>query len=199
MRIWLFHPLVFYPLAILMAAGLILVSLAPQAWPRAPQAQAGKIQDGAVVLETSAFSAPAESPEQSYYVTRDIWGDARLLHIAVHPGHPNPSPSEQGLRILLTPETAARLHNRPVTLEVTYNPVPVNAATGLAASLEGAGAANWVSQPIAPQSGVVRFQLPANPSVNAIGLRAISAGVDQAYGVEIVRIRAIPGSPVAGG
>ncbi|MES1156559.1 MAG: hypothetical protein ABUL73_02160 [Alphaproteobacteria bacterium] len=199
MRLWLFHPLVFYPLAILFAAGLILISLAPQAWPRAPELQAGEIQNGAVVLETGAFTAPATGDGQSLYVTRDIWGDARYLHIAVEPNRGNPTPGEQGVRILLKPATAALLQNRPVTLEVTYNPVAVNAATGLAASLEGDGPSNWVSQSIAAQTTTVRFQLPARATVDAIGLRAISTEQDQAYGVEIVRIRAIPGSPLAGG
>jgi hypothetical protein len=34
--------------------------------------------------------------------------------------------------------------------------------------------------------------LPAQSTVNAIGLRAVSTGSDQAYGLEITRIRIIP-------
>lgn len=198
MRIWLFHPLIFYPVVLLLAAGVVLLSMAPQAWPRPAVAQAGQVADGAVILTGGAFTAPDPSPDQSMYVVRDIWGDAQSLHIAVLPNQPPPTPAEQGVRILLKPETAAMLQDRPVTLEISYRPVPVNAATGLAASLQGIGPADWVIQPIAPQSGVVRFQLPAAASVEAIGLRAISTNQDQAYGVEIVSIRAIP-APATGG
>ncbi|HVY85064.1 MAG TPA: hypothetical protein VG943_08015 [Caulobacterales bacterium] len=199
MRNWLFHPLVFYPLVLLLAAGCIVASLAPQLWPKPPAAQAGLVQSGAVLIQGAAFDTPDPSPDQNMTVGRDVWGHAQTLRIAVLPNQPSPSPAEQGVRILLTPQTAALLQDRPVTLEVTYRPVPVNAATGLAVSLQGIGPADWVTQPIAPQSGTVRFQLPASANVEAIGLRAMSSAQDQAYGVEIVRIRAVPNSPAAGG
>ena len=75
---------------------------------------------------------------------------------------------------------------------VTYTPSPVNAASGLAVSLQGGGPAEWVAQDIPPQPNTVRFELPAQEAVNAIGLRALSSNNDQAYGLEITRIRVIP-------
>ncbi|MES1201518.1 MAG: hypothetical protein ABUS57_08725 [Pseudomonadota bacterium] len=199
MRNWLFHPLIFYPVVLLLAGGLIVASLAPQLWPKPAAAQAGLVQNGALVLQGAAFDTPDPSPDQNMTVVRDVWGHPQSLRIAVLPNQPSPTPAEQGVRILLTPESAARLQDKPVTVEVTYRPVPVNAATGLAVSLQGIGPAEWVSQPIAPQSGTVRFQLPAGTGVEAIGLRAISSAQDQAYGLEIVRIRAVTNSPQAGG
>jgi hypothetical protein len=192
MRNWLFHPLVFYPLVLILGAAVIFISLAPQAWPRAAEAQAGTLTPEAIVLEGASLTAPDPSPDQEMYVVRDIWGNAQSLRVAVLPDMPEPTPAEQGVRILLSPETAARLDDRPVAVEVSYRPVPINAANGLAVSLQGIGPADWVIKPIAPEAGTVRFELPASFAINAIGLRAMSNGADQAYGVEIVRIRVIP-------
>lgn len=197
MRTFLFHPLVFYPLIALVAALVILVSLRPFSHTRDPEPVAGIIQEGAVVLEGASFNTPDPSPEQHMVVDRSFWGEARALRIAVLPNQPPPTPAEQGVRILLTPETAALLDGMPVTVDISYRPVPINAAPALAVSLQGIGPADWVIQPIPPQAGTVRFQLPAGFAVDAIGLRAISEATDQAYGVEIVSIRATPNGPAA--
>jgi hypothetical protein len=77
---------------------------------------------------------------------------------------------------------------------VTYNPIPINAASELAVSLQGIGPADWVSQPSPPQTGTLTFQLPPQFAVNAIGLRALSGNADQAYGLEITLVRVIPGA-----
>jgi hypothetical protein len=193
MRHWTFHPLVFYPAIALIAALVILISLKPQNWPREPAPTAGAVAGGALILERAAFNAPDGSPDQTMTVVRDFWGRPQALRIAVLPGQPDPSPAETGARILLTPESAALLDDKPVAVEVTYRPLPVNAAQSLAVSLQGIGPADWVIQPIPPQPGTVRFQLPPGFAVNAVGLRAVSPGADQAYGVEIVRVRAVPG------
>lgn len=193
MRTWLFHPLVFYPLAILLAAGVIAFSLRPQSWPREPAAVSATIaDDGALIFEGEAFDSPANGPEQHLTVIRDTWGNAQSLHIAQLPGQPLPTPADQGARLLMTPEQAATIEDQPVLVEVAYNPLPVNAATGLAVSLQGVGPADWVCQEAPPQPGVLRFELPPQIAVNAIGLRALSEGEDQAYGLEIVRVRIAP-------
>jgi len=192
MRHWLFHPLIFYPLAILMAGLLIAASVQPQKWPRAPEAVAAQTADGALVYAGPGFDSPAPAPQQEMTVTRDFWGRAETLRIAIKPEQGEPAADEQGVRIMMTAEDAARVENRPVAVEVTYNASPVNAATGLAVSLQGAGPAVWVSQDIPPEPNTVRFALPAQAGVNAIGLRALSSDNDQNYGVEITRIRVIP-------
>lgn len=194
MRSWLFHPLVFYPLILVLAALVIAVSLRPQAWPREPAPVAAQVVGTALVFEGEAFNSPAVGAEQNMSVVRDFWGAAQALRIAQKPGQPPPTPAEQGARLLLTPAQAALIEDRPVTVEVTYNPIPINAASELAVSLQGIGPAEWVSQPSPPQTGTLTFQLPPQFAVNAIGLRALSGNADQAYGLEITRVRVIPGA-----
>lgn len=192
MRNWLFHPLLFYPLAILLAALVIVISVRPQAWPREPAPVAAVVENGALVFEDGGFNSPAIGAEQDMTVVRDFWGQAQALRIAQLPSQPPPTPAEQGARLLLTPEQAALIDDKPVTVEVSYNPLPVNAANGLAVSLQGIGPADWVSQPAPAEPSTLRFELPAQFAVNAIGLRALSEGVDQAYGLEITRVRVTP-------
>lgn len=192
MRHWLFHPLVFYPLAIVLAVLVIGISVRPQSWPREPAPVEAAEANGALVFEGAGFNSPAVGAEQDMTVVRDFWGRAQALRIAQLPSQPPPTPAEQGARLLLTPEQAALIDDRPVTVEVTYNPLPINSASGLAVSLQGIGPADWVSQPAPPETTTLRFELPPQFAVNAIGLRALSQGTDQSYGVEITRVRVIP-------
>ncbi|GIK47418.1 MAG: hypothetical protein KJZ75_06235 [Hyphomonadaceae bacterium] len=192
MRTWFFHPLVFYPLAILLAALAIVISVKPQSWPREPAPVAAKVENGALVFEGEGFNSPAVGAEQDMTVVRDFWGRAQTLRIAQLPGQPPPTPAEQGVRLLLTDEQAAMIDDRPVTVEVSYEPSQINAASGLAVSLQGIGPADWASQPAPAEPATLRFELPAQFAVNAIGLRALSGGTDQAYALEITRVRVTP-------
>lgn len=192
MRHWLFHPLIFYPLATLLAVLVIALSIQPQSWPREPAEVAGEMDGGTLVLAGAAFSTPAVGAEQAINVKRDFWGRSLSLMIAQLPGQPPPTPAEQGARILLTPERIALIDDKPLIVEVSYLPLPVNAASGLAVSVQGIGPAEWTPLPAPPQPGTLRFELPAQFAVNAIGLRALSEGTDQAYGLEITRVRVTP-------
>jgi len=192
MRHWILHPLIFYPVMIVLAALVVTISLRPQSWPKEPVAAAAHIADGALVYAGAAFDAPAPAPEQHLTVTRDFFGNPENLRIAILPEHGEPTANEQGVRILMTPEDAALIANRPVTIEVAYNALPVNATWGLAVSLQGAGPAQWVIHPTPTDAHVVSFELPAQNSVNALGLRAFNQGADTAFGLEITRIRVIP-------
>jgi hypothetical protein len=192
MRHWIFHPLIFYPLAIIAAALLIGISLQPQKWERPPAPVTAAQAENTLVYAGRAFDSPDPTPEQHMTVVRNFWGRPLALRIAVLPDQPAPTPNDQGVRLLMTPEDAARIDDRPVTVEVTYNPSPVNAASGLAVSLQGGKAAAWVTQDAPPEPNTLRFELPASAAVNAIGLRAISADRDQASGIEITRIRVTP-------
>lgn len=192
MRHWIFHPLLFYPLVLIVAGGVILFSLRPLDWITEPRPQAGEIIEGAIVLRGDAFDAPDGSPDQVFNVNRNAFGQAQSLAIAVLPNMPAPTPAERGVRVLLTPETGAVLDNKPTTITIAYRPLPVNNATSLAVSLQGIGPAEWVIQPLTEQAGVLRFDLPAQFALEAIGLRAISSETDQNYGVEILEIRATP-------
>ncbi len=192
MRLWIFHPLVFYPLAALLALLVVGVSVQPLAWPRPAGIVSGQIEDGAIILRADALGAPAADPRQHHIVMRDFLGRAQTLRIAQIPDQPPPSPSDEGVRILLSPEQAALIGGRPTLVEVSYQPLPVNAASGLAVSLRGATPSPWVQRTSPPQAAMLRFELPASSNVAAIGLRAISPGNDQAYGLEITRIRIVP-------
>lgn len=192
MRNWLFHPLVFYPLALLFAAFVVAVSIQPQAWPREPAPVAAAVDGTSLVFEGQGFNTPSVGAEQDMMVVRDFWGNPQALRIAQLPNQPPPTPAEQGARLLLTPEQAALIDDKPVTVEVSYRPLPINAASGLAVSLQGIGPAEWISQTAPAEPATLRFELPAQFAVNAIGLRALSEGTDQAYGLEITRVRVTP-------
>lgn len=192
MRNWLFHPLLFYPLVTLVAGLAIVVSLRPQSWPRDPAPVAAE-QDGEwMVYQGAAFNSP-ERGQEEVTVVRDFFGRAQRLRVAQTMAQPLPQPTDEGARILLTPEDAAALNGRPVIVEVSYNPLPVNAANQLAVSLRGAsGPAPWVTQTAPPETATLRFTLPAQNQVNAIAIRPISNLEDMNYGLEITRIRIQP-------
>jgi hypothetical protein len=192
MRHWLFHPLIFYPLAALIAAFVIAVSLQPQSWPRDPAPVTAEREGEWLVYQGQRFTSPSVDPAQDITVVRDFWGRAERLRIAQKAQTGGPTPQDQGARILLSPEDSAALAGRPLTVEVSYNPLPVNAATGLAVSTSGAGETSWVQQEAPPQPATLRFRLPAQSQVNSIALRAVSTVNDQAYGLEITRIRITP-------
>ncbi len=104
-----------------------------------------------------------------------------------------PQPADQGTRILLSAEDAAFLDGKPLTVEVSYNPLPVNAANQLAVSARTATGVNpWITQTAPPETATLRFNLPAQTGLNAIAIRPISAAADMAYGLEITRIRVMP-------
>src|SRR5262249_19348828 len=147
----------------------------------------------ALVWTGPGFDAPDVGPEQYITVVRDLWGKAQNLHIAVLPNQPPPTPSEQGVRILLTPADAAALDGKAATVEVSYNPLPINAATGLAVSMESGGQAQWASQNApSPPQGPLKFELPAQRAPQAIGLRVLSNDRSEAFGLEITRIKITP-------
>lgn len=192
MRHWLFHPIVFYPLVAVFAALVIAISLSPQSWPRSA-AQVHAVRDGEwFVYQGDGFNSPDVGPTQEMTVVRDFLGRPLTLRIAERGRQATPNSSEQGTRILLSPDDAAAISGRPVTVEISYYPLAVNAATGLAVSLRGDGASEWVSQSAPSQPTTLRFRLPPTANVNAIGLLTLSNSDDQAYGLEITRIRLTP-------
>lgn len=195
MRHWLFHPLIFYPLAILLAAAAIVVSLRPQAWPRDP-APVEAVQDGQwLVYQGEGFNSPDHGTEE-VTVVRDWFGRPQRLRVAQKPEQAvaPPTPEEQGALLLITPDVSAAISDRPVTVEVSFNPLPVNASNQLAISLRSSdnGPSPWVIQAAPPETATLRFNLPARSAVNAIGIRPVSNLGDMAYGLEITRIRIMP-------
>jgi hypothetical protein len=146
-----------------------------------------------LVWSGAGFDAPEANGQQQMTVARSLLGQAQNLRIAVLPNQPPPTPAERGVRILLTQADAAALDGRAATVEVSYNPLPINAANGLAVSLQGAGATTWVSRDApSPPQGPLRFELPQQTAPQAIGLRALSNGSGEAFGFEITRIAITP-------
>lgn len=192
MRSWLFHPIMFYPLALLAAAGIVAFSLEPQSWPKPPRPASVQVAEGSLVFDGAAFDAPGVGPEQTITVVRSFWGAPQALRIAQKPGQALPAPTDRGAQLLLTPEQAALVDGRGATIEVVYSPLPVNAANGLAVAILGQGPAQWVSQSAPPQSGSLVFEVPAQTAVNAVGLRALSDNPAEASGLEITRVRVTP-------
>jgi hypothetical protein len=192
MRSWVFHPLIFYPLALILAVLAVTVSLKPQAWPREPAPVAAANAEGTLTFSGQAFDSPEDGPGQHLTVSRDYWGNPQALRIAVLPETPAPTPADRGVRLLLTPQDAAALEGKPLSVEVSFNALPVNAAHGLAVSVQGANPTTWVSEDLPSLNGAVRFDLPAQSNVNAIGLRALNTGAREAFGLEITRIRITP-------
>lgn len=192
MRHWLLHPIVFYPLAMVIAALAIVVSLRPQSWPREP-APVAAVRDGEwLVYQGEGFDTPDQGAEE-VTVVRDYFGRPLRLRVAQTTAQPIPQPTDDGARILLSPEDAALLDGKPLTVEVSYNPLPVNAANQLAVSVRGSGGnAPWVTQTAPPETATLRFNLPAQTGVNAIAVRPISDLGDMNYGLEITRIRIMP-------
>ena len=126
-------------------------------------------------------------------VVRDYWGRPLRLRVAQTMAQPVPQPADDGARILLSPEDSAAISGRPIVIEVSYNPLPVNAANQLALSLRSdTGPSPWVILDAPPETATLRFSLPARTAVNAIGIRPVSPQPDMAYGLEITRIRIMP-------
>lgn len=194
MRSWFLHPIAFYPLVAVLAVLVIATSAKPLSWPREAAAVAGERAGSAIVLEGAAFAAPAPDPQQNLYVTRNFLGQPRTLRIAVLPNQAAPGFNDRGVRILLARQAAAPLNDQPVTIVVTYNPLAVNAATGLAVSLQGARPTQWIAQTAPPQHAALRFEAPAQTAITAIGLRTINTNQEapEAYGLEITRISITP-------
>ena len=196
MRSWFFHPLIFYPLVAIVAVAAVLVSLRPQFWPRDPAPAAAELSDGALVYQGDSFNTPQDAPARTFTVVRNFWGQPEALRVAILVDNnvvvPDPTPQDTGVRILLTPADAARINGRAATIEVSYRPLAINTARGLAVSLQGAGATTWVSTPTPPEPSTVSIRVPAQSGITAIGLRPIDPGNDRVYGVEITRIRVIP-------
>jgi len=192
MRHWLFHPLVAYPLAALVAAAAVLSSLQPGAWPRAERAQAGRIAAGAVVIEGQSFGAPGGDPSQEFHIARDRSGTAQSLKIAVHPGLGSPGPNDRGVTIQLASETARTVAGQPVRMRIAYRSLQLNSATALAVRFAGGAPTAWATLPIEPGADELHFMLQAPSDFDRIALRAIGTGGEYNEGVEIVSIRIEP-------
>jgi hypothetical protein len=192
MRFWLFHPAAFYPIVLVLAVLVVGLSLKPQMIPRHPAAVAGERDGPTILLQREAFNAPTDPPQEHVTVVRNFWGQPQSLRIAALPGVGPPTNRERGVEILLTPATARMLSNRHLLVEVTYQPLAVNAAPMLAVAAINANPVRWMRRTIPPLSGIVQYELPPTPDMQSIGLRPIHSDGTMAFGVEIISVRVWP-------
>lgn len=209
----LLRPIVFYPLVILAVAGTILASLNYALVPHEPGAHAGVWRNGALVFPAEALSHVSIGPQQEYYLQRDASGRPRSIQIATKKAFGDPRAGDPGVRLLLTPQDAARLAGKPLRVELQVRPLLYTTARAVAVSAQdGASPAYWVSQPFpstaverggpdeAKTSVMVAYTLPASAKApNAIGIwpqpdASPEKKSEFNVGVEIVEIRLAPGA-----
>jgi hypothetical protein len=193
---FLFRSVIFYPLAALVAAGLILISLGPQPWaPRAPASQSGAPgQDGAVVFGPSALAGIDAGAHHIVFSPRNASGAASTLHIAVKKGAPlTPTPTERGARLMLNSETANRFGGQPVRVDVLIRPAPIASAPEIAVSWQGSEPVTiWSQAETGTEEKTLSFTLPAATAPQAIGLYVINPSANEAFAVEIGEIHLSP-------
>ena len=93
-------------------------------------------------------------------------------------------------RVPLEGAKPLKLLAKPVQRRI---PVYLGAVGPKAVEQVGEIADGWLPFMVSPEhAATLRFELPAQTAVSAIGLRALSDNDDQAYGLEITRVRVTP-------
>jgi hypothetical protein len=185
----------FYPLVVLIAAGLIVSSLGAEAVPRNPQPQAAARDGAALVYGPHALARGARvDDDQLLYVVRDFGVSARAVRFAVRPNTAAPGANDAGAQILLDPQDTTALVGTLVDVELQVRRFSITAAGGIAVSLQNGGPVTWATAPFPPSSGPVtaRARAPALPAPTALGLRMLSDRTDYNYGAEITRVTIRP-------
>jgi hypothetical protein len=179
----------FYPVATLIAAGLIVASLGGGAFESPPTAQTAERAEGALVYGPRALAhgATADFAHVIHVRRGDGW-TPDALRIAVLPDRGAPSPAESGVRILIADVDGQALAGRPVEVTLDTRSLTVTQGTELAVSLQNDGPITWVTQPLPRDGGVLTYVLPATEGrpPQALGLWAIAAKSDYNYGTEIL-------------
>lgn len=209
---WLLRPIVFYPLVVVLVAGTILASMNTALIPHETAAQAGVWRNGALVFPAEALSHVEIGPQQEYYLQRDSAGRPRSIQIATKKAYGAPGPNEPGVRLLLTPQAAARFAGKPLRVDLQVRPLLYTTAQSVAVSAPDGTGAVWVDQPLphiaierggpdeARTTTLMTYLLPAAPTAPraiAIWPKAdLSSGKQSDFnvGVEIVEIRVAPAS-----
>jgi hypothetical protein len=197
----LFRWYLFYPLAAVAAALIILVSLGPAILPADPRPVAGRVKGNAVLLAGDDLAHPNPSPQTVHFVQRDAAWRATALRVAVRPRLGPAKPNEAGLQILLSQASAARLGRGPVRIEVMTASVPVTTATHLAIGLPHGSETEWQTKPVSVGDNMIAYDFAPRSSgalITAVGVRPVSIPDDYNYGVEIRGIRIIPRSSPTG-
>jgi hypothetical protein len=187
----------FYPLVILGAVGLILLSLGADVFVKPAIAQRAAREGPALVYNAHLLARGSQSDGSHVrFVVRDFGMSARAVRFAVRPNIPPPTAEDRGVQLLLDSADGALLAGKPVDVELVTRRFAISAAGGIALSLQNGGPVTWVTVPLPAQSGplTVRLNAPEGAAPTALGVRMLSEGDDMNYGVEISRITLRPAS-----
>jgi hypothetical protein len=186
----------FYPLIVLIAAGLVSVSLGGEAFIQAATPQHAAARTGAELVYGPHELARGSRMDADHvrYVVRDFGVSARAVRLAVRPGTPAPTPQSTGVMLLLDPAETAPLSGKPVRVVLALRRFSVTAAGGIAVSLQNGGPVQWVIVPLPTVNGDVTVDLPPldGAPATALGLRMLSDIQDYNHGAEITRITLKP-------
>lgn len=180
----------FYPTALAVAAGLILVSVGP-----APFAARGgptpiQVTQSGVALGPAALARGTADSWHNTFIVRAGAGAPVAFRLAVKPGAPE---ATEGVRFAFAADTAARLEGKAVRVALAYRPIVNTSAKAVAVGLVGAGGAiNWVSATLPAEAGDITLDLPATAGVQALAMRAISDRGDFACGLELGAVQLTP-------
>jgi hypothetical protein len=182
-------PWLFFPLAALACALLITAALQPwQARPGAP-VEAVEGPGGILVLDSAALAELAPTP--GFPVTSAPGLDGTQTGPRLVADAPlTAGATGEGARLVLGPQTRARLKDLPLSLELETVPLPYGASSELAVGLVSAGApVAWVRAPVDTSGGVTRVSLPASASAPlALALWPSVSGEGKGFELRAIRI-----------
>lgn len=184
----------FYPLILVVAVALVLVSLGGDIFDRSASPQPAAREAAAFVYGADALADGIKTADgHMLHALRDFGVSTRAVRIGVRPGMGGPSPATRGALLLMTPADAALLAGRPVHVEVSFKRINVTTAAGLAASLQSDGPVVWSIATTPSENGVIAFDLPASAGpLKGLGLWVMSDKADYNYGLEISRVVVSP-------
>lgn len=185
----------FYPLVLMGAAALIVMSLGIDVFDTTAAPQRATRDGAALVYGPHEIARGARTDaDHVRFVVRDLGVSARGVRFAVRPSTPAPDADDTGVQLLLDPADAAALAGKTVDVELQLQRFSISAAGGIALSLQNGGPVQWVTAPLPPASGplVVRVAAPEGAPPSALGLRLLTDETNMNYGVEFTRIALRP-------
>jgi hypothetical protein len=157
-RAWVF----FYPAAILVAIGVVLLSFGPAPFARPGDPVRGQASATGLALAPAALAEAMPDANHVMYVVRGSGGGATAVRFAVTPAgaqaNPQANPeanaqsgaASEGVVLAFVPETNAALSGKAVTVAITLRPILNTPAQALAVRLLGEPQAAWTVAPIPP-------------------------------------------------
>jgi hypothetical protein len=181
----------FYPLAILIAAGLILFSLGPAPFATRGAAVSASQSGQAWVLGPASLAQAVPDVWHSTHIVRGPTGAPVGVRIAAKPGAPE---ALDGVKLRLSPTASQALSQKAVRAQLQFKRIAETGATGIGLRLVGAAPMPWQTIPLPEQGDSMEILLPATGEVSGLDMRAVSNRTDFASGIEITQIALTPES-----